>query len=221
MQVSLIIPTLNERPALARHLPDLLQRFDDVWISDGGSDDGGPELARQLGAGVVDGAAQRGSQLNRGARQAAGDVLLFLHVDTVLPPAATQHIQRCLEPEVVGGGFALRFDDPRPILRLAGRLINARSRLTGCPLGDQAIFVRRSTFDAMGGFRPWPILEDLDFSRRLKRQGPTVLIDEPVVTAARRYTSRGVARQLLTNWLIFGLYFAGVSPHRLAKLYRQ
>jgi hypothetical protein len=88
-------------------------------------------------------------------------------------------------------------------------------------LGDQAQFVRRSVFADLGGYRSWPILEDLDFARRLKRRGPVAVIEQPVVTSARRYLEHGLLRQLLTNWLIFGLYFAGVSPHRLSRLYRH
>lgn len=221
MRLSIIIPTLNEKDALARHLPALLEQHQDVWISDGGSDDGGGEWARRQGAGVVHGEAQRGGQLNRGAARADGDVFLFLHADTQLPDAAAERIEQYLEEGFVGGGFHLRFDEERPILRLASRLINVRSRWSRCPLGDQAQFVRREVFEDLGGYRPWPILEDLDFARRLKRRGPTALVEAPVITSARRYLRQGVGRQLLTNWLIFGLYFAGVSPLKLAKLYRR
>jgi hypothetical protein len=106
-------------------------------------------------------------------------------------------------------------------LRLGARLINWRTRLTGLPLGDQAQFVRRDVFLAMQGFRDWPILEDLDFALRLKRQGRTVLIGQPVTTAARRFVEQGIVRTVATNWLIWFLFLAGVSPHRLARLYRQ
>lgn len=221
MRLSIIIPTLNEITALRHHLPALLEHHDDVWISDGGSHDGSVELAHRLGAKVVQGKPQRGEQLNRGAQRAEGDVLLFLHADTHLPANASQLIAQQLDQGCLGGGFRLRFDEDRPILRLASRLINQRSRWTGCPLGDQGQFVRREVFDDLEGYRPWPILEDLDFARRLKRQGRTVLIQEPVVTSARRYLEQGIARQLLTNWLIFSLYLVGVSPQRLAGLYRR
>ncbi len=220
MHLSIIIPTLDERPALERQLPGLLEHHQEVWISDGGSRDGGPEWARQHGAQVIYGQAQRGQQLNRGAGQAQGDVFLFLHADTRLPADAEQLIRQAMHRKVVGGGFRLQFSEPGSLLQLTSRIINLRSRWTACPLGDQAQFVRHSVFHDLGGYRPWPILEDLDFARRLKRQGPTVLIRQPVVTSARRYLQRGLVRQLLTNWLIFGLYFAGVSPHRLGRLYR-
>lgn len=220
MHLSIIIPTLNERPALERQLPELLHHYGEIWISDGGSRDGGPDWARRQGAQVICGPAQRGEQMNRGAAQAKGDILLFLHADTQLPPRADQLIERAMQPEVVGGGFRMRFTEPGPLLQLTSRIINLRSRWSGCPLGDQAQFVRRCVFQDLGGYRPWPILEDLDFARRLKRRGPTVLIPQTVGTSARRYIEHGLVRQLLTNWLIFGLYFAGVSPHRLSRLYR-
>ncbi len=121
----------------------------------------------------------------------------------------------------VGGGFRVRYDDSRPLFRLSDRLIHLRTRLTGCPLGDQAQFVTRRAFDALGGFRDWPILEDLDFIRRLRRRGKTVILDAPVTTSARRVLEQGVARSVATNWLIWGLYFLGVSPYRLARLYRH
>ncbi|HEX5760816.1 MAG TPA: glycosyl transferase, partial [Thermoanaerobaculia bacterium] len=117
--------------------------------------------------------------------------------------------------------FRVRFDADRPALRLGARLINLRTRATGVPLGDQAQFVTAAAFRRLGGFREWPILEDLDFARRLKRLGPLALVERPVTTAARRFVERGVVATVATNWLIWGLFFAGISPHRLARLYRQ
>jgi hypothetical protein len=107
------------------------------------------------------------------------------------------------------------------VLRLGERLINARTHLTGLPLGDQAQFVTREAFRGLGGYRDWPILEDLDFALRLRRRGRTVLIPSPVTTAARRFVEQGIARTISTNWLIWLLFFCGVSPHRLARLYKH
>ncbi len=100
-------------------------------------------------------------------------------------------------------------------------MITLRTRLTGCPLGDQAQFVRRESFEALDGFREWPILEDLDFVRRLKRSGRIAIIDQPVATSARRFLRRGVLRTSAINYLIWALYFAGVSPQRLGRLYEN
>jgi hypothetical protein len=119
------------------------------------------------------------------------------------------------------GAFALRFDVDRPIFRLASRLINLRTRLTRLPLGDQAHFVTRAAFERLGGFRDWPILEDIDFARRARRGLQTALIDQAVSTAARRYVERGFFRTAATNWLIWLLYGLGVSPHKLARFYRH
>ena len=120
-----------------------------------------------------------------------------------------------------GGGFFLRFDVDRPLQRLGGRLINLRTRLTRLPLGDQAQFATRETFDRLGGFADWPILEDLDFALKLRRTQRLALIEAPVTTGARRFLEQGTVRTVATNWLIWLLFFLGVSPHRLARLYRH
>jgi hypothetical protein len=121
----------------------------------------------------------------------------------------------------VGGGFYVEWRSERPVLRFGGRLTNLRTRLTRCPLGDQAQFCLRSTFEELGGFGEWPILEDLDFARRLKRQGRVALLEPPVAASPRRYEKRGVTRTIVTNWLIWLLYLVGVSPERLGRLYRH
>lgn len=221
MRLSIIIPTLNEEDPLRHNLPLILPECDQLVISDGGSDDATVVVAKAFGAVVVCGQTQRGLQLNRGAAAADGDILLFLHADTKLPEGAGRSIREAIATGARGGAFSLRFDTSHPIMTLASRLIELRSRLTRCPLGDQGIFVERQTFEGLGGFREWPILEDLDFSRRLKKQGPVCLVHSPIITSARRYMTQGVARTILTNWLIFALYFAGVSPQRLAKLYQH
>lgn len=193
---------------------------DEVVVSDGGSTDATVEAAARLGARVVTGRPGRGLQLNRGAAACASPVLLFLHADTRLPEGGVAQVRQVVSSGADGGAFTVRFDIESPLYRLGSRLVNLRTRLTGVPLGDQAQFVTRETFQRLGGFRDWPILEDLDFGRRLKRAARTVILSPPVITAARRYAERGIARTLATNWLIWALYFAGVSPHRLARLYR-
>ncbi len=221
MRAAIVVPTLDEEEALARHLPAALLAADEVVVSDGGSRDGTVELARRLGARVVEGPACRGGQLNRGAAACSADLLLFLHADTSLPPGGVDLARAAVAAGAVGGGFRVRFDVDRPAQRLGARLINLRTRLTRVPLGDQAQFATAEAFRALGGYRDWPILEDLDFARRLKRHGRVALVEQPVITAARRFVERGVVATVATNWLIWGLFVVGVSPHRLAGLYRQ
>ncbi len=221
MRLAIVIPTLNEERTLGLSLPRAKAAAEEVVLSDGGSEDRTVELGRSLGARVVLGSPGRGVQLNRGVRAARSDVLLFLHSDTLLPEGARHLVESAVADGAVGGGFQIVYDDERPILRLANRLINLRSRLTGCPLGDQAQFATRAAWEALGGFNDYPILEDLDFIRRLKRHGRTVILDEPVVTSARRILGQGVVRGTVTNYLIWALYFAGMKPHRLARLYRH
>jgi rSAM/selenodomain-associated transferase 2 len=226
MRLTIVVPTLNEAESLERHLAAALAAADEVVVSDGGSTDGTPEIARRLGVRVVCGPPGRGGQLTRGA-EAAGigddDILLFLHADTFLPSEAGRAVREAVAAGAVGGAFRVRFDVDRPLLRLGARLINLRTRLTGLPLGDQAQFVRRDVFQRLEGFRDWPILEDLDFAVRLKREGRTVLIGDRVgdrvTTAARRFLELGIARTVATNWLIWLLFVLGVSPHRLVRLY--
>jgi len=116
-------------------------------------------------------------------------------------------------------GVEVRFDDPRPIFALGARIVNLRTRLWRAPLGDQAQFVTRASFLALEGFREWPILEDLDLIRRLRRRGPIAIVRPPATTGARRFVERGIARTIGTNWVIWALFLAGVAPSRLARLY--
>ena len=221
MRLTLVIPTLNEESRLPSLLPQASKSADEVCVSDGGSSDATVDIARSLGARVVSGSAGRGAQLNRGARSTEGDLLLFLHADTKLPDGAGDLVRQAVAAGAAGGGFLVRFEPARGLLRCAHLLTTLRTRLTGWPLGDQAQFVRRDAFEHLGGYREWPILEDIDFIRRLKRHGRTTIIDTPVVTSARRFESRGTLRTIATNYLIWTLYFAGVPPARLARLYRD
>ncbi len=221
MRLAIVIPTLDEERGLPEFLPPALTAGDEVCVSDGGSSDATVEIARSLGARVVVGEPGRGRQLNRGAQATESEVLLFLHADTRLPEGAADLVREAIAGGAAGGGFLIRFEAARGAMRHGHRGPNLRTRLTGCPLGDHAQFVRRDQFLALGGFREWPILEDLDFMRRLKRSGRVTIIDRPVVTSARRFLRRGVLRTIVTNYLIWALYLAGVSPRRLARFYHD
>lgn len=222
MRLAIVVPTLNEEDALRRNLPAALAAADEVIVSDGGSHDGTVDVATRLGARVVTGPPGRGGQLNRGARAARpADVLLFLHADTTLPARGAEAVRAAAAQGCNGGAFLVRFDVDRPAQRLGAWLINRRTRMLRLPLGDQAQFVTWKTFERLQGFRDWPILEDLDFALRLRRLGAMTLIETPVTTGARRFRELGALRTVATNWLIWILFFCGVSPHRLARLYRR
>jgi rSAM/selenodomain-associated transferase 2 len=218
------MPTLDEEAALAQNLPAALAAADLVVVSDGSSTDRSTALAAELGARVVGGPAGRGGQLNRGARAAlaaGADLLLFLHADTVLPPDAPATLRAAVAAGARGGAFLVRFDSGTATMRLGTWLVNLRTRWLRLPLGDQAQFATRQTFEKLGGFRDWPLLEDLDFAWRLKRAGAMTVIDAQVTTSARRFLQRGAARTVATNWLIWLLFLLGVSPRRLARLYKH
>jgi rSAM/selenodomain-associated transferase 2 len=236
VRLAIVIPTLNEEESLRRHLPAVFAAVREaadvpaeVVVADGGSADGTVAVAREMGARVVSGPPGRGLQLNRGATAAlsepggerAADVLLFLHADTTLPPGAVDKIRRAVDNGAEGGAFYLRFDVDRPMQRLGSRLINLRTRWLRVPLGDQAQFATREAFARLGGFPDWPLLEDLDFVLRLRKSPRMVLIDAEVTTGARRFVEQGAVRTVAINWLIWLLFLLGVSPHRLARLYRQ
>ncbi|HEV7668078.1 MAG TPA: TIGR04283 family arsenosugar biosynthesis glycosyltransferase [Thermoanaerobaculia bacterium] len=220
MRLAIVVPTLNEEHALRAYLALAIAEADDLIVSDGGSTDRTLDIARELGAKIVAGNPGRGVQLNRGAAAVPDtDILLFLHADTVLPPGSGNAVRRAIENGASGGAFFVRFDAERPLFRLGSGIVNLRTRLTKRPLGDQAQFVRRDVFERLGGFREWPILEDLDFAGRLNRAHGLALLPGPAVTAARRYVEGGITKTIATNWLIWLLFAVGVSPERLARLY--
>jgi rSAM/selenodomain-associated transferase 2 len=213
---------LDEEEALLRSLPEVYRTADELIVSDGGSSDGTTEVAKQFGARVVSGTQGRGSQLNLGVAASRADALLFLHADTLLlGEEALGKVRAALEQGYVGGGFLVRFDSPHMVYRFGSTMVNLRTRLTHTPLGDQAQFASRRAFEAIGGFREWPILEDLDFIRRLRQHGRLAILAPPVATSARRFERHGPVRTLANNWLIFTLFSLGVSPKKLQRLYPQ
>jgi rSAM/selenodomain-associated transferase 2 len=224
LRLAIVIPALDEEPALRLRLPGLVAAADLVVVSDGGSRDRTPDAAAVAGARLVSGPPGRGGQLNRGAAaaiDAGAEALLFLHADTDLPPGALDAVRGALSAGAPGGAFRIRFASPRPVFRLGSALVNARTVLTRLPLGDQAQFATTAAFERLGGYREWPILEDVDFARRLGRLGRLAVLPLAVSTSPRRFERRGIARTVATNWLIWALFAAGVSPQRLARLYRH
>lgn len=221
MDISVIIPTLNEAAAIGETLRRLRSSGScEVIVVDGGSDDGTPELARPQADMVLSAGRGRATQMNVGARVASGQVLLFLHADTVLPPDFPALLENALRnPRVVGGRFDVRLDAEGWLFRLVETLMNLRSRLSRIATGDQAIFVRSRTFLELGGYREAELMEDLELSYRLKRRGELACLRERVVTSARRWQRDGIARTIGLMWLLRFLYFIGVSPSYLKTFY--
>jgi rSAM/selenodomain-associated transferase 2 len=221
MKVSAVIPTLNEEHTLPGVLSELSrQGACQIIVADGGSTDRTVDVARGFGAEVVCLSPGRGKQLNAGASVAAGEALFFVHADVKLPPDAVSLIADCLSGGCyVGGAFSIAIDSPRPSVRFISWMINQRSRLLKLPYGDQGIFITRGAFDALGGYREIPIMEDLEFVGRMNRFGPTALLPRKIVTSARRYEKEGPAFSTFRNWLQVTLFYAGVNPARIQKLY--
>ncbi len=228
VSIAVVIPTLNEERVLSRTLLTVRQlRFDEVVLVDGGSRDQTVSIAQGQVPGLSLQPAQvmvadqgRARQMNAGARATRSEVLLFLHADTRLPPETRAEIERVLKhPACVGGRFDVRFDDDRGWAWLVSRLMNWRSRWSGLATGDQAMFVRRSVFDDLGGFADVSLMEDLELSRRLKRAGSLAALRATVTTSFRRWEQQGALRTILRMWLLRFLYWLGVSPQLLQRFY--
>ena len=227
MTISIIIPVFHEEAiindAIARlraDLPEGSQRGVEIIIVDG-SPDGETVAAVRGGAEGIVSRKGRAAQMNAGAGAARGDVLLFLHADTVLPEGGLGQIASVMEGgRFAGGAFDLGIADPRRVFRVIEGAASRRSRLTRAPYGDQAIFMGRDYFFRMGGYSDIPIMEDVDMMRRVKRSGGKIcIIDAKVQTSPRRWIREGIAACTLRNWTIMLLYLLGVSPARLAKWY--
>lgn len=229
MTVTVIIPTLNEEQVLPATLSHTLRLgFEDILVVDGGSRDRTRDIVDTLAGAsatrltLLGSPAGRARQMNAGAAASRGEVLLFLHADTRLPEEARAAILQALQaPDCVGGRFDLRFDRDRLVGRMVSGLMNLRSRLSGIATGDQAIFVRRAVFEQLGGFSDIPLMEDVDFTRRLKRAGRTACLPEQVVTSFRRWEVQGPLRTIVLMWLLRLLYWSGVSPAVLARWYAE
>lgn len=228
-RVSAVIITLNEGPVIRACLERLRQATGseqaagtvEVIVSDGGSRDQTAIIAREY-ARVVTRPGGRAAGLNAGAAVARGDILLFLHADTVLPANALAIVRQALrDPGVAGGRFRVALDNPGWPFRVIAGAINLRDRLLGGFTGDQAVFVRAGIFRDMGGYAPLPLMEDLDFAARLARRGRVVRLPQAVVTSARRWERGGVLRTIVRMWTLRLLYRCGVHPQRLAPHYRD
>jgi len=221
MRISVILPVLNEERAIGPTIAAVMALHpNELIVVDGGSSDDTRKISAQSGAKVLMTGPGRARQMNRGALDATGDVLLFLHADTRLPASAFRDIEAALSgPRYLGGRFDVELDSDRWLLKVVGFMISLRSRLSKIGTGDQAIFVRREIFTELGAFPDMPLMEDIAFSRMLKRAGKVACLKSKVVTSARRWETDGVWRTIFRMWTLKLLHFAGVSPARLKRFY--
>lgn len=222
-KLSIIIPALNEAATIERTLSHL-EGVDnlEVIVVDGGSADETAALAVSQGARVIQVCPGKAIQMNSGAAAATGEVLVFLHADTLLPVDFNHQIVSALnQKDVVAGAFRLAIDSSAAGIHFIERMADLRSRYLQLPYGDQALFMKKSIFEAIGGFADLPIMEDFILVRRLKRKGQIVILPDAVITSPRRWLHFGILKTWLINQMIIFAFYLGISPERLARWYRR
>jgi len=223
---SFIIPVLHEEtviPGTIQHIRGLFAfGADEIIIVDGDTAGKTINVARDLGVKTLSSEKGRGTQMNRGAALATGEIFIFLHADTLLPHDALECIATVMQDKIISAGaFDLSIDSEKAVFRMIEKVASFRSRITRIPYGDQAIFMRRSVFNNMGGFKNIPIMEDVEIMQRIKKQGGKIcIIDRAVRTASRRWEKEGILYTTLRNWLLLSLYLFGVKPEKLVRFYR-
>lgn len=220
MTLSAIVPTLNAAATLASTL-DSLQGADEIVVSDGGSSDGTIEIARRLGARVVNSLSGRGRQLVAGAAEAKGEWLLFLHADTVLDADWRMLVDRHISDTANHGraaAFRFALDDGSRSAKRLEQMVAWRNKVFALPYGDQGLLIKRDFYESLGGFRPLPLMEDVDFVRRIGRRRLLIL---PLAarTSAARWREQGWTARSLRNVMCLSLYFVGVPPRLILRLY--
>ena len=221
MRISVIIPVYNEESTIGGLLNRLKDSgADELLVADGGSVDRTVEVASRH-ARIIHTKTGRAIQMNAAAECASGDVLLFLHADARLGDTALNVVRTVMtDARFVGGNFDVRYEGKNLAAKAFTR-INRWRRWFGIVYGDSGIFCRRSVFQSLGGFVPWPILEDYEFARRLRRTGKLAYLNEPIWVSDRRWRNNGLLPTMASWFFIQALYFAGVPPRHLARLYRH
>jgi rSAM/selenodomain-associated transferase 2 len=219
MSLSIIVPMLNEEAGIGATLSGLRELGAEIIAVDGGSSDKSVEIAQALADQVVHATRGRARQMNAGAAVAQGEVLLFLHADTRLPPAADRLIFEAIAGGADWGRFDVRISGDSIWFPVIAAFMNQRSRVTGIATGDQAIFVKRSVFEQIGGFPDLPLMEDIVLSQRLKQLSRPACLRAKVTTAGRRWEKHGVLRTILTMWWLRLRFFFGADPKQLAIEY--
>ncbi len=221
VSVGIIIPLLDEEKNIYKIMDTLASlSADEIIFVDGGSMDETQTLLEKAGVQWVRSKCGRAIQMNVGAFKSKSDILLFLHVDTEISSSHIENIERVMsDPNVVGGRFDVRLSGHHPAFRVIEWFINRRSRLSGISTGDQAMFVRRDVFERLGGFPGQPLMEDVEFSRRLKKEGRIACLHQKVMTSSRRWEKHGIARTVLLMWWLRFRYWLGTDPATLKRLY--
>lgn len=224
IEISIIIPVLNEENFILKTLKNLPKNEAiEVIVIDGGSKDNTVQLVQNMGIKIIKlTQASRSLQMNQGALLATGNILLFLHADTILPQGYDELILNGFSnSKIVGGAFKLKIDLSLFSLRLIEILVNWRSQIFSIPYGDQGIFVKTSVFREIGGFTNFPIMEDFEFMQKLNKRGKIIIVSAKVVTSGRRWQKLGVVKTTLINQLIILGYYLGISPHKLVQWYNK
>ena len=222
-RLSIVMPVLDEAAgiqATLQALAPLRERGHELIVVDGGSTDTTPALAAASADLVIAAPRGRARQMNAGAARASGQVLLFLHADTLLPEGADETLLQALAGGRRWGRFDVRIGGRSRWLVLVAALMNLRSRLTGIATGDQAIFVERTLFEQLGGYAGLPLMEDIELCRRLRTTGRPACLHERVLTSGRRWETRGVWRTVFLMWRLRWRYWRGEAPEALARAYR-
>ncbi|MGI0116890.1 TIGR04283 family arsenosugar biosynthesis glycosyltransferase [Zooshikella sp. RANM57] len=223
MKLSIIVPTLNEAKGIQfflTTLQPLRDRGHEVILVDGGSNDQTADVARTMVDCLASCAIGRARQMQYGAELATGEVLLFLHADTLLPDQADELIEQAFDKsDSHWGRFDVSFSGSHWLFHCIAYMMNKRSQITGIATGDQAIFVKREHFEAIGGFLAIPLMEDIDLCRRLRQQGKPICISVAVITSSRRWEQNGIFRTILLMWWIRGCFYFGMAPEKLWRKY--
>lgn len=223
---SFIIPVWNEEALISGTIEHVLSLnasgSTEIIVVDGDPAGRTIKVARGMGVRTAISEKGRGNQMNLGASLAEGDILIFLHADTLLPPDALELIETAMaDGSSIAGAFDLAIDSERPAYRLIEKAASLRSRVTRIPYGDQTVFIRRTDFLGLGGFADIPIMEDVEFMQRIKkRKGKIRIIGRAVRTSPRRWQKEGIAYTTVRNWILLSLYLCGVKPESLVRFYR-
>jgi rSAM/selenodomain-associated transferase 2 len=223
LRISVVVPSWRDTENLAALLPGLAAQegIMETIVVDASGDEHAEEVALRFGATFINcQAPNRGQQMNIGAAASSGDVIIFQHCDTGLDERHVEAIRLALsDSRIVGGAFYRKFDGRHPRLMWLESVARFLTRHGGTLYGDQSIFVRRDVFEKLGGFAKIPLMEDVEFSRRLRGMGKIAVLDPPVASSARRHLRKGAWRTTIQNGLFIVLYNLGVSPHRLHRWY--